>query len=99
MRRCNAPPARFEVRKGGIPLQESSLKFGIKTGITETPAMTEYEAVVAAGLDLWKWEQQEYPTWFRANVLAWHTGHVLKEIHSQDVVSSVMESKRKKRQK
>ena len=61
--------------------------------------MTEYEAVVAAGLDLWEWEQGNYPMYFRANVLAWHRNHILKDIHSQDVVSSVTEAKRKKGKK
>lgn len=70
--------------------------------------MTEYEACVAAGLDLWRWEQPEaydedghlisgYPMWFRANVLAWHRMRELKRTHSDDAVSTHMEKQRKQR--
>ena len=90
--------------KNGVPLQESHLKFGINTGIKETPAMTEYSAVVAAGVDLWEWEQpwnpeegRGFPSWFRANVLAWHRSHQLKETHSSDQVAVTQEREGKKR--
>ena len=60
--------------------------------------MTEYEAVIAAGLDLWRWEQKDgFPMWFRANVLMWHKMHQLKETHSSDVVATVQERESKKR--
>lgn len=70
----------------GTPLERYPLKGGVNTGIEDSAPFAEYEAAVAAGLDLWKWETGQYPVWFRANVLAWHYYHVLKPMHVADAV-------------
>lgn len=44
----------------------------------------EWEAATAAGLDLWRWEQGEYPKRFRARVMAWYNLHNLLDTHRRD---------------
>jgi len=75
------------VTRRGIPLEQYPLKGAVNTGIEESAPFAEYEAAVAAGLDLWKWELGQYPGWFRANVLAWHFYHTQKPQHIDDALS------------
>ena len=37
----------------------------------------EWEACHAAGCDLWRWYNNEYPRDFKARVMAWHELHTL----------------------
>ena len=55
--------------------------------ISYSRSFGEWEAAVAVGLDLWKWENNEYPRWFKARVLAFHKCRNLIELHSQDAVA------------
>jgi hypothetical protein len=66
--------------------------------------MREYEACIAAGESTWRWEQKwdpvkrtGFPMWYKANILAWHSMHKLKEVHSSDVVATIQERESKKR--
>jgi hypothetical protein len=59
---------------------------------------TEFTACIAAGLDLWKWVNWEYPYMFRAEVIAWYMLHSAIESHSQDAqVDHQIREARKKR--
>lgn len=62
------------------------MRYTIDPGIEYAPSFAEWEAAVAAGLDLWQWETGQYPVWFRARVLAWHRLHGLVRLHTQDAV-------------
>jgi len=42
---------------------------------------------------MWKWENGQYPSWFRAKVIVWYKYHGLVKIHSEDAVQKA--SKRK----
>jgi len=44
-------------------------------------AYAEFEACVAAGLDLWAWENNVYPKRFKVLVMAWHRVHILISAH------------------
>ena len=46
----------------------------------------EYEACIAAGLDLEKWMNREYPREFMASVVAYHQLAQAVEAHKQDAV-------------
>ena len=74
----------------GRAIHKVDLTGGIDTGIQHSPKFSEYEAASAAGLDLWKWENDLYPVWFKARVLAWHEGHILIESHREDAVAEHM---------
>lgn len=65
--------------------------------IEYSSAFSEWEAATAAGLDMYKWENLHYPSWFRARVLAWYKAHVLVEAHTQDAVNAKMRQKMKKK--
>jgi len=55
----------------GRPIQEVRLHHPADPGISYAQPFREYEAAVAAGLDLWKWESGGYPPTFMARVVAW----------------------------
>mgnify|MGYP001158989645 FL=1 len=44
----------------------------------------EWEAAVAAGLNLWDWDQNRYPKQFKVKVLAWYELHNLVQAHIED---------------
>ncbi|RPJ40042.1 MAG: hypothetical protein EHM35_00100 [Planctomycetaceae bacterium] len=60
-----------------------------------SPLLAEWEAAHAANLDLYKWDQGEYPTAFMARVLAWFSRHRELEMHRDDAVARAMERKGK----
>ena len=77
-----------------MPLDQHPLKESVRTNILETGPFEEYEACIGAGLDAWKWEQGEYPVFFKANILEWHRFHGLKQSHIQDAVASAPQRKK-----
>ena len=44
----------------------------------------EWEAGTAAGLDMWKWENNEYPPDFKAKTVAWYMLHTSIGNHITD---------------
>ncbi len=70
---------------------------GVNTGIRYSLSFEQYEAVKAAGLDLWKWENNEYPKWFKAKVIAHHRLTGLIENNRNDAVAKDAKRKAKKR--
>jgi hypothetical protein len=45
---------------------------------------TGWEAAIAAGLDILRWYNRDYPRSFMAKVVAWHKLHTLVRIHSEE---------------
>lgn len=75
----------FKVERWGVPIEFYPLKNpGKASGITYSSSFGEWEAAHGARLDLWKWENNEYPNWFKARVVAWWNDHQLVESHRQD---------------
>lgn len=56
-------------------------------------ALAEWEAAHAANLDLHKWETGQYPSSFKAKVLAWHSRHNELELHRGDAVAQAAKRK------
>lgn len=80
-----------------VPLR-NRLKADIRLGQTlpgNIPDFEEWEAGTAAGLDMWKWENNEYPHEFKARVVAWHRLHNSLEAHKTD--ASMPKKKPKKK--
>jgi hypothetical protein len=75
------------VTRNGEPINRVGVKDSIDPNISYSRSFGEWEAAVAAGLDLWEWENNEYPRWFKARVIAWHRLHGLIELHTQDAVA------------
>jgi hypothetical protein len=57
-------------------------------------SFTEWEAGIAAGLDMYKWETNEYPRWFKIKTIAWYRLSRLVDTHTKDAVNRA--SSRKK---
>ncbi len=57
---------------------------------------SEYDACVECNLDLWKWESNEYPAWFKEYVVAFHNMRGLVEMHTEDAKSKDIERQSKK---
>lgn len=75
-------------------------RHGVNTGISILPPVPgivslydEYEACIQANLDLWRWEQGQYPREFMARVVGWHWAHQLVENHREDAVSTKLEER------
>ena len=57
----------------------------------------EWEACLAAGLDLHNWEQNLYPHTFKAKVVAFSNLRKLVEAHVEDAKAKALEKKSKRK--
>jgi hypothetical protein len=80
----------FQVSKNGIPIRDAYLKDAINPGISYSMQYTEWEACVAAGLDLYRWEHRGYPKRFMAKVVAFHNLRNLVEAHVENAKAKAM---------
>lgn len=80
--------------RNGEPIATVGVKDSIDPNISYSRGFGEWEAATAAGLDMWEWENNGYPRWFKARVIAWHRSHGLIELHTQDAVARKARSKR-----
>lgn len=55
----------------------------------------EFEACIAAGLDVERWQNFSYPNELKAKVIAWHHLHNQIAVHSEDAVQRKMARKGK----
>ena len=60
------------------------------------PSFEQWEAAAAAGLDLWRWDNNEYPRRFMARVVAWHELHALIELHKGDAAEQAQAKERRR---
>jgi hypothetical protein len=74
-----------------------TLPDAVDPGITYSNSFAEWEAAHAAGLSLWDWEQDTYPNWFKAKILAWSKLHNLAEAHTQAAVNAKAKADAKKK--
>lgn len=87
---------RFNVRRNGIPIRQYWLRPGINVGISYGRSFVEANACMAAGLDYWKWRNDEYSSEFRAEVVAWYELNHLISSHTEAVKSKALEKQGKK---
>jgi len=80
------------VTRFGEPITDVAIKT-ITHGIKYEYPFFEYEAAAAAHLDLWRWEENEYPNWFKAKVMAWYKLHGMIEAHIADAGRKYAEAK------
>ena len=74
----------FAVTRFGRPIGDVRIKDAKDPHINHSIKFAEYEACVAAGLDLWQWVNRKYPKQFMADVVAWYQLHGLVDSHRQD---------------
>lgn len=72
------------MKRKGSPIEQAGIKNAVDPGITFSAHFQEWQAGTAAGLSMWQWETGEYPTWFKAKVMAWYELHNLVELHKRD---------------
>jgi hypothetical protein len=87
----------FAVKRRGLPIKDYPFSAGgVNPQITYSNAFGEWEAATAANLDMYKWEQGLYPSWFKARVLAWYSASRLVKAHIEDALNAKMRQKRKR---
>lgn len=85
------------MERHGNPIQNYPLRDKVHHGITFSLAFEEYEACVAAGLDLGKWESGEYEQPFKAKVVAWYRLHHLVRSHTSEATDRHLARKAKRK--
>ena len=78
-----------------VPLR-NRLNADVRLGQTipgTIPDFEEWEAATSAGLDMWRWENNQYPSSFRSKVIAWHRLHGSLEAHKLDASIPAKKSK------
>lgn len=91
------PRPRFRVLRNGQDIREAGVKGGVNPGISYGMEFAGYEAAVAAGLDLWKWESRQYSRDFMVKIVAWFNLHNLVSLHSEAAAQEAAEKKSKQR--
>lgn len=86
---------RFNVRRNGHPIRKYWLRPGLKVGITYGRSFTEAQACMKAGLDYYMWRTDEYPMWFKAEVVGWYELNGLIDAHVRSVEEKAMKSRKK----
>lgn len=72
------------MRRNGVHIRDYFLKGKINSGITFGRSFAEAEACVAANLSYDKWRlTEEYPSWFKAEVVVWYENHNLVAMHQR----------------
>lgn len=74
--------------RNGEPIETVAVREAVETGISYSQRFAEWEACIAAGLDIERWEAGGYPIALKAAALAWHRGHVQVALHSQDAAAA-----------
>lgn len=67
----------------------------METHIEISPALLEWEAAHAAGLNLYDWDRGFYPPAFRERVIAWYSRHIELELHRADATQQAMKRQRR----
>lgn len=80
------PSNPFAVTRSGLPIDEYPIRGTVNPRIQYSQGFGEWEACVAAGLDLDKWENGLYAVDFKCRVLAWHRLHNLVQLHTADAI-------------
>lgn len=75
------------------------MRGAVNPKISYSPIFGEFEACIEAGLDIERWINNEYPTRLKADVIAWHEGHNLIQLHTKDAVSKAEQRAQKQAKK
>jgi len=70
------------------------LKDAVDPSITYEMAYAEFDACIAAGLDLWAWENNVYPKEFKVMVIAWHRLNRYIRSHTEQAIADKLKKKK-----
>jgi hypothetical protein len=77
------------VKRHGKPIEEVEFSGkSISADITHEQRYLEWEACIAARLDIERWENGGYKKEFMAAAVVWYLDHILVEQHSIDAANS-----------
>lgn len=76
----------FGVKRDDVPIRDYPISEGVDPRISYGMAFAEWDAAKKSGLDLWRWENGEYPAWFMARVVAHNNITNLIKLHTDDAV-------------
>ena len=86
--------------RGGEPIETAAIRnrrdFS-NPHIAYSFEFEQWQAARAAGLDLWRWENHEYPTSFMEKVIAWYRSNGQIEQHTADASISLSKRNQKKK--
>lgn len=85
--------------KDDEPISNYSFKYSLDPGIQYAQSFAEYECCLGLGLDIYKWEKNEYPTWFKAKAIAFYNLHSMINAVKNDVAQADAERKARQQQK
>jgi len=74
----------FKVTRHGTPIDQYALKNAVNTGISYSLHFESWQACIAAGLDIERWENAGYPPQLMSSVVAWYRLSGLVQTHSRD---------------
>lgn len=83
----------------GQPILKLEPRNKLNHGITTSAHYEEWEACIAAGLDIEKWEYGGYSTRFKAHAIAWHRLHNAVDMMLSDAAIEKQKSDIKKAKK
>ncbi len=80
-----------------MAIRDAPLKRGVNAGVKYGLHFAGIDACVAAGLDVWTWENGGYPTKFMERMMAWHRLKGLISVHIEDARQAAAEKAAKKK--
>lgn len=86
----------FGVMRNGEPIEDHVISKKVNANITYNQSYAEWEACIAANLDIERWELGTYPGWLKERAVAWHHLHNLVENNVQDAMNKAIERERKR---
>ena len=89
----NYKRACFGITRNGIDIREYPLSNPVNANIQYNIYYAEIDAAIAAGVDLWSWEMNIYPVWFKEKVIAWHRSNIAIKNHQEDALSRKLKHK------
>ena len=83
----------FQVTRNGEPILSYPLKGGIDTGIRYSSYFEGWQACIAAGLDIERWQLGGYERGLMASTVAWYRLSKAVEQHSEAAVAAKAKAK------
>lgn len=87
----------FQVKRHGTPIQQAGLRHRLAHGISYANRFEEFEACIAAGLNINIWTSGGYDRGLMAQVVGWHRLRNMIDAHVDDARSTHLERRAKRR--
>ncbi len=82
----------------GYPIKEYYLPNSVNPQISYAQRFAEFEACIAAGLDIYEWEHgEEYSIQFKADILVWYENNILIKANVESAIRQKQEAQSKRK--